>query len=457
MNEPISLKEILAVIVRRGRVILCFAVIAAILAGAYQFKVQYAAYRNPANVPEQFEAVYQIQTAEYNKTLSEYNKQLDAARRSLEQQLSYNENSILMQVDPYNMALDTFVLAITDVTEIQSEAYSQKEVNPGYFIDTLQNYYLQYWNSLSLSQTLTDNPYPELAERYLRELVGFYVNGNGVLTITAVGLTEADAAALGDSIYRAFMALYPTVKAATYDHSISLVSHSARYVVDANIESLQTTNLTSAQEKKTNVTNLENQIHSLAVPEMGVPMSKKTVVIQSAKWAVLGAFVGIVLACIWILVLFLMRSRAESSRQMERILGIAFLGSVAKKGSIWERMARKLLGERVWKDADTAAAFLAQSVESAVEPDAPLAVLTTLNTKDAESALVAVSEAVSPVCPQVSCVKNAEKNPDAVALLRDCKTVLLAERPGVSNTPEIRSLMDMAEKQDVRIVGFVTI
>ena len=80
-----------------------------------------------------------------------------------------------------------------------------------------------------------------------------------------------------------------------------------------------------------------------------------------------------------------------------------------------------------------------------------------MNTKDAEAALTAVSEAVCPVCPQVSCVKNAEKNPDAVALLRDCKTVLLAERPGVSNTPEIRSLMDMAEKQDVRIVGFVTI
>ena len=35
MNEPISLKEILAVIIRRGRSILCFAVIAAILAGAY--------------------------------------------------------------------------------------------------------------------------------------------------------------------------------------------------------------------------------------------------------------------------------------------------------------------------------------------------------------------------------------------------------------------------------------
>lgn len=457
MNEPISLKEILAVIIRRGRSILCFAVIAAILAGAYQFKVQFAAYRNPANSPEQYEAVYQIQTAEYNKTLSEYNKQLDAARRSLDQQLSYNESSILMQVDPYNMALDTFVLAITDVTEIQSEAYAQKEVNPGYFVDTLQNYYLQYWNSLSLSQTLPDNPYPELAERYLRELVGFYVNGNGVLTITAVGITEADAAALGNAVYRAFMALYPTVKAATYDHSISLVSHSSRCVVDTNIENIQTTNITAAQDKQTHVSDLENQINALAVPQLGTPYSKKTVVIQSAKWAVLGAFVGIVLACIWILILFLMRSRAESSRQMEKILGIAFLGSAAKKGSVWDRMTRKLLGERVWKDADTAAAFIAQSVTSAAEPGAPLAVLTTLNTKDAQAALAAVSEAICPVCPQISCVKNAEKNPDAVALLRECKTVLLAERPGVSNTPEIRSLIDMAEKQGARIVGFVTI
>ena len=38
MKEPISIKEILAIIIKRGKLILCFALIGALLGGAVQLR-----------------------------------------------------------------------------------------------------------------------------------------------------------------------------------------------------------------------------------------------------------------------------------------------------------------------------------------------------------------------------------------------------------------------------------
>jgi hypothetical protein len=235
-----------------------------------------------------------------------------------------------------------------------------------------------------------------------------------------------------------------------------VVSRTSKVIVDDELGQRQVNLENGIEANKVMIDEIEQKIAELEEPQKGVAYSLKNVLVSTAIFVIVGAVGGAGIACVWIMVLFLMRSRVESSRQMEQMVGVPFLGSVAGKGSVWCRLAQKLLGERVWEDADMAAGFIAEAVKAAGDDPEQLAILTTLNGKDTAEALEKVSQAVS-FCGKVSCVGNAEKNPETIALLRNCKTAVLAERISASEMPEVLALLELASRMGVKVLGFVTV
>lgn len=458
MREPICLKELLAVVVKRGKLVICFALIAAVLLGGFQFVKLSRVAKLPECSPEALEKSYQSAMAAYEDELAQLQKVLDQANAKLASQNAYNNDSILMNLDPNNAAVSNTVFSVSGLDALLlEEAYAEKDFSISYFTSAVQNRYIQHLTTTSLKKIFSGTDYADVSEQYLRELFHCASAEGGTITVSIYAGTEAVAAQLGTAIREHLLQLQPQIAGRSFPHTLDVISTTVKTCAISKLAEQQLSAKEQADEYWKNTDALQKQINGLTKPTKGAPYSTATIVKSTVKWTVLGGIVGVILACAWILVLFLFRSRVESSRQMEQLLGVPFLGSVAKKGDIWHRLAQKMLCERVWTDNDQASAFIAQSLKAGMDTAEQVAIVTTLHGKDTDDALGAVSAAAATVCSKVFSAKDAEKNPEAIALFASCKYAVLAERVGVSEVPEMLVVLETAKRMDVQVVGFVTV
>ena len=137
MREPISLKEILAALIRKGTFLLWMALILGILLGGYKFLQLRAEAGKPENAPEKIEQRREAAQAEWQDKKEQLEKELEKAKKDLELQEEYCENSILMQVNPYDTAKCTIIVSITgleippeEVAILLINGFHKKPVDP---------------------------------------------------------------------------------------------------------------------------------------------------------------------------------------------------------------------------------------------------------------------------------------------------------------------------------------
>ena len=458
MEETISLKDMLAVVVKQGKKILCFALIAAIIGGGLLLFRQVSEMRKPENSKEQLETNYQTAMSEYEQSKADLEERLADAKFKQERQKKYNDESILMTFDPYNLVVNTIILSVTGTDDlIQQSAYADKNVSPTYFLNKIQDYYRLYWNSSDLTKVLIDHNYSDVAEKYLREIISFSVSDSGTFTITVKSDDETDAILLGDAVYSYFKSLKSMVEKNTFHHQLVLVNQAVKVQVDDGLLSHQTSTTDTLTAQEAQVTQLEKEIKNLAVPTQAEPISKMNLLTQTLKGLLIGAIVGIILAAVVVVLFMFLNDSFVGSRQLEQVLKINFVGSLVENTSIWHRFADKLLNERSWPDLTKATAFIHENLKLATKDADSIAIISTLKADSKDPAFPSAVNALSPIYSNVHSIQNAEKNPDTITILQNCKYVVLAERAGVSKVTNVSALLEMAKRMGVTVVGFITI
>ena len=445
MREPISLKDIIAVVVKRGRMIVCFMIVAALLLGGYKALDNRTATNN-----EVLEQEYQSQLDSYNQTKKWLEEDLQNAKHLYEIKKAYHENSIVMRLEPYNLykSVSVFLITIGETDNIKSNSNTLEDLR--YITSVVQHCYSLLWNTSDLGAAFD----VDLENQYLQEVVCLESTDHGALVLTVFGNTEEETEKLANKAGTCLLNMYDAVCDKTYKHNIvkfnQLVEHSSNSVF-ADHQKEMDKQLT---ESKETVEDLQAQLAALKEPtaEGAATLSITGLV----KWMVIGAFVGLALGCVWTLVLFVMFSRVESSKQMEATLGIPFLGTTAGRRDLFCRLGEKIMGEAQWADRSQAESFVAENIR-AMGVQEGLAILTTLRTKDANTAVEKAVQVLNPVCGEIRYAVDAQSNSNAVEILGNCKYLLIAERVGVSDVSKMLSLLNTANRLGVVVLGFVTI
>lgn len=443
MREPISLKDIFAIIIKRGKLLICLAVIFALLLGIY------GALRGQTTSTEESALAYQEQLDSYKQTKEQLEEELEDAQLLYDRTKLYIENSPVMQLDPYNLYKSSSVFLITVTEDNDSKASTGTMEDLAYIASLIQNCYQLYWDTSNLSVALD----VDMENQYLQEIVQLESPDSGALILTVYGSSQDAVAALADKAGAFLLSMQETVLAKTYRHELSefnqIVEHTTYSLFATHKKEINKQLL----EQKAAVKDLEKQLDALVAPvQSNVSISPASI----AKWAILGAFAGLALGCAWALVAFVMFTKTESSQQMQAALGIPYLGTTAKAGDSFQRLAGRIMGETRWDDREQAIAFVAENLQAmGVQED--LAIITTLHTKDACAALEQAAQDLRPVCDNICCAANAQANRDALELLRRCKNLLLAERIGASDVTKMLSLLNTANRLGITVVGFITI
>ena len=456
MKDTVTLKELIAIAVRRGQLAVILALAFAALMGGWRSYTLFKAANSEDNRPEEIEKRYQETLETYRETEASLKEQLIRAEIKLASQQEYNDKSFLMKIDSNNKAITTINLAITDVDEGAFQQVFRLEDTPiDFIISKIQSQYIILWNSLDLQSTLTYTPKGAIEDKYLREIVTLSQVDGGCLTLTVFGISEQESSKLADAAYNCLIELQSTISKGSYLHGFTLLSNVTKTCVDDSLESIQTANFEKIVTYTDSITSLNKQLDSLVEPERDSSLSASKIILSTVKYAVLGAVIGVVVTLVWALVSYLFRNRTETSRHLEQGLAIPFLGSTAKPGNIWNRLADQIIGERIWTDSNQALQYIANNAKVLLPPSGTVLLPSTLPLE--EPAIQSVAKALSSQGRTIRFVDSVNRNPETAEALNTCGCVVLVERAGVSRWDDLIELAALLKSLDRPLRGFVMI
>ena len=422
MAETMNMKELFALLVRRCRAVLLTALIFAVLLGGVQ------AFRTSRSNSDESDVSAEEKIASQYADLAALKQQLTTTKAKVASLQEYVVQAPLMEIDPYRVYTTTMLIGLTPAENAPvasaSQEYSDGAVCAAWLAGT------------DIQKLAADTSFAEIGNLYLQDLFSAKPLSGGVLSLRTYGTSQERAEALADMLYQGLHRQFsgesssiPTVNAVL---SSATLCETNTEIADKQDKIFK--ELTTAKESLTTLTS-KVQSQELALPHDDETPSP---VKSGVKYAVLGFAVGIILACLWILVKAVFSGRIETAGQLETMGGAPYWGTLAVAKRKSDRWADAILGETLWADRNAAAAHLADRVAACDSASAGIAIISSLSDQPEE--LDDFVAALKDRDYSVSVIMNVASDPAAFACLKKNGLILLAERRGMTRMERLKAV-----------------
>ena len=444
------------------------------------------------------------------------NEQLLNEREKLEYYLNYrkeqNENSLLMAIDPYQVNAYEIYLRVDSGYEILPENTYQ---NIDRTAELLQTYRLLVGKTNFYDQMISDLKL-NTEVRYLTEVISVSNYNTNSLCIRVISDRAAWAKMVAEYISDAILAEHSHVKAAIADHEITKYNTAEYSVVDLNIYTKQQNHIQEAlhyedsirdvnttilnneaaiREIHADIRELRTQIEDLKAKIANLPLEKQALedeiatirdanyalrqeqlglyerpepeyegytadglVIDFAKFAVIGGVVGALLAAVWFVVAGVMSNKVLSAEQICEALQCECYG-------FWPRAKRKVFGfvDR-WIGRLAGNPSVSMTKESATDLVLSNARIACKGKKKillcggaSQETIDAIARAMKEQLPgvEVICGRTVDSDPAVVRGVAECDAVILVEQLDRSGLHAAMQLEKRAKAMDKPILGVV--
>ena len=422
MAETMNMKELFALLVRRCRAVLLTALIFAVLLGGVQ------AFRTSRSNSDESDVSAEEQIASQYADLAALKQQMTTTKAKVASLQEYVVQAPLMEIDPYRVYTTTMLIGLTPAENAPGasafQEYSDGAVCAAWLAGT------------DIQKLAADTSFAEIGNLYLQDLFSAKPLSGGVLSLRTYGTSQERAEELADMLYQGLHRQFSGESSST--PTVNAVLSSAT-LCETNTEIADKQDkifkeLTTAKES---LTTLISKVQS---QELALPHDDETPspVKSGVKYAVLGFAVGIILACLWILVKAMFSGRIETAGQLETMGGAPYWGTLAVAKRKSDRWADAILGETLWADRNAAAAHLADRVAACDSASAGIAIISSLSDQPEE--LDDFVAALKDRDYSVSVIMNVASDPAAFACLKKNGLILLAERRGMTRMERLKAV-----------------
>ena len=422
MAETMNMKELFALLVRRCRAVLLTALIFAVLLGGVQ------AFRTSRSNSDESDVSAEEKIASQYADLAALKQQLTTTKAKVASLQEYTTHAPLMEIDPYRVYTTTMLIGLTPAENAPvasaSQDYSDGAVCAAWLAGT------------DIQKLAADTSFAEIGNLYLQDLFSAKPLSGGVLSLRTYGTSQERAEELADMLYQGLHRQFSGESSST--PTVNTVLSSAT-LCETNTEIADKQDkifkeLTTAKES---LTTLTSKVQS---QESALPHGDETPspVKSGVKYAVLGFAVGIILACLWILVKAMFSGRIETAGQLETMGGAPYWGTLAVAKRKSDRWADAILGETLWADRNAAAAHLADRVAACDSASAGITIISSLSDQPEE--LDDFVAALKDRDYSVSVIMNVASDPAAFACLKKNGLILLAERRGMTRMERLKAV-----------------
>ena len=422
MAETMNMKELFALLVRRCRAVLLTALIFAVLLGGVQ------AFRTSRSNSDESDVSAEEQIASQYADLAALKQQLTTTKAKVASLQEYVVQAPLMEIDPYRVYTTTMLIGLTPAENAPgasaSQEYSDGAVCAAWLAGT------------DIQKLAADTSFAEIGNLYLQDLFSAKPLSGGVLSLRTYGTSQERAEELADMLYQGLHRQFsgesssmPTVNAVL---SSATLCETNTEIADKQDKIFK--ELTTAKESLTTLTSKVQSQESALPHDDETPSPVKS----GVKYAVLGFAVGIILACLWILVKAMFSGRIETAGQLETMGDAPYWGTLAVAKRKSDRWADAILGETLWADRNAAAAHLADRVAACDSASAGIAIISSLFDQPEE--LDDFVAALKDRDYSVSVIMNVASDPAAFACLKKNGLILLAERRGMTRMERLKAV-----------------
>ena len=422
MAETMNMKELFALLVRRCRAVLLTALIFAVLLGGVQ------AFRTSRSNSDESDVSAEEQIASQYADLAALKQQMTTTKAKVASLQEYVVQAPLMEIDPYRVYTTTMLIGLTPAENAPgasaSQEYSDGAVCAAWLAGT------------DIQKLAADTSFAEIGNLYLQDLFSAKPLSGGVLSLRTYGTSQERAEELADMLYQGLHRQFsgesssmPTVNAVL---SSATLCETNTEIADKQDKICK--ELTTAKESLTTLTSKVQSQESALPHDDETPSPVKS----GVKYAVLGFAVGIILACLWILVKAMFSGRIETAGQLETMGGAPYWGTLAVAKRKSDRWADAILGETLWADRNAAAAHLADRVAACDSASAGIAIISSLSDQPEE--LDDFVAALKDRDYSVSVIMNVASDPAAFACLKKNGLILLAERRGMTRMERLKAV-----------------
>lgn len=440
-EQVVFLKDLLFAVLYQWKPILAAALVLAVLLGGYK---AVSAFNAPD--PDAQEK-YQTELEKYESKKAALEQSAATIERNLAGQKTYLEESVLMGLDPYAFYEASMVLYVDNGYQIMPDTGYQDPDNTGAILQA----YLSAFTGDQVVLEAAENL--ELEARYLRELLKVTVNDtagmpNHVLTVTVRYSDQIGAERILAVLEGRLEAVSAQVSGSVGSHSVSVVSKSCGLRTDITLVTAQKAETDRVNTLMTDLDKTKTSLKNLQAPVQEGDSGKDV-----AKYAILGAAVGVVLVAAAACVAHIASGKVYSQRVLEARTAVNVIAKLAdpekKRKNPVDRWLRKLEGRAA--DRPDAGRLAAATVRSCCAGGKTLLV-----TGDASGETCrALAEKLNLKDIKVIPCGSLLEDPKAVEALVSCDCVLLAEKRGCSSYENISRAKAQISRQGKDLIGCV--
>lgn len=469
-EEEIDLVALMVTLLHKLKPILLTAVVCAVLfggvAGVRAAKggstsaEEQKAYEQALDEYEQKKADYAFEQKQYEQSTANNQQMQKQAQETLEQARDYAENSLLGQLNAYNVwtaQADVYVdTADASRTAALLTAYSNQLTGGDALEQAAEAVNLQ---ARYLTGVIAAEPQVSGTET---------VTYSGVLTLRAYAADQVRAQAMLDAMLGQLNRLHDSISAAVGSHGVRVIStglsqgvsmelRAAQQENNAEIQELQSqlVELQSAQQTlDDNLASAKSTWESAEEPALGGGAASSV-----AKYLLIGFLLGGVLACGVVVVKFLLDGMVYSASELNRSTGLPVLGALAsdrtKKAGKLDAKLYQMEGRPDGSADAEMLCLMAQTIRSRA-PEAKNILVTGDLPADQLEALAAALQATEPLRGQSvtaaeSILKAAATVPHVVA----ADAIVLAADCTVTRTDAVREQNEKIVRLGKQILGCI--
>lgn len=418
------------------------------------------AYEQALDEYEQKKADYAFEQKQYEQSTANNQQMQKQAQETLEQAQDYAENSLLGQLNAYNVwtaQADVYVdAADASRTAALLTAYSNQLTSGDALEQAAEAVNLQ---ARYLTGVIAAEPQVSGTET---------VTYSGVLTLRAYAADQVRAQAMLDAMLGQLNRLHDSISAAVGSHGVRVIStgisqgvsmelRAAQQENNAEIQELQSqlVELQSAQQTlDDNLASAKSTWESAEEPALGGGAASSV-----AKYLLIGFLLGGVLACGVVVVKFLLDGMVYSASELNRSTGLPVLGALAsdrtKKAGKLDAKLYQMEGRPDGSADAEMLCLMAQTIRSRA-PEAKNILVTGDLPADQLEALAAALQATEPLRGQSvtaaeSILKAAATVPHVVA----ADAIVLAADCTVTRTDAVREQNEKIVRLGKQILGCI--
>lgn len=397
------------------------------------------------------------------KTANEYQK-------LYEKQIEYNQNSLIMQLNPTEMYTGTlkYYISAGNNTDLISACYQNLLLDSGIFSEICERTGL------------------ECGEEYVREMVWSSLSGKNVAVINYNELTDEDGGAFQSEVVT-YSVIYNNPETCekilevlqervarlnqecqeTYgEHLQEQIYEGVRLSVDTGYITRQKTNIDAENAYITNITKIENEftedelayynaLYTDDVKEIEIEETEEAGGIQVKsliKWLLVGIILGLFCWGGYYLLRYLFDKRVKYAEEISSYYGIHLIGRYQDgektlKGidRLQEQMVNKNAGDYSNKE------YLASAISLLNEKT----LFMVGNTED--EGVAGLMKSIQGLCQKAECGNLMQNDTDALERAKDKEGVVLFVKKGTDTHPEIQRELEICRLQKLRVVGAVVV